>query len=345
MIGQLGSAFRAGPESPPGAGGLARQALGQARGADMRPLAAWVLAVALFLIYAALQPGTLSIGQIGTLAGDGLPLALLALGQGIVILTAGIDLSIGGVLSLGTALAATRFTGTGSALEWSIVILAIGLGAGALNGFLIGWLGLQPFIVTLATWSIFDGIALVVLPTAGGSVPEGFAAWIGDSSAGLPNAIWAFLVITAVWLWFRRTRLARRIYALGSDREGARMAGVNTTRTLLAAYMLSGLCAAGAALFYAMQTASGDPTAGDGLILPSVAAVVIGGTSLFGGQGGFVGTIAGVLTLTTLGDVIFALNLTSYWTVLADGLLLILAVLASGGLHAVQQRTRQKEAS
>lgn len=342
MIDQLGSAQGL---SSPRTDHLARRALDRSKDADLRPAAAWVLAVAFFLVYAALQPGTLSISSIGTLAADGLPLATLALGQGIVILTAGIDLSVGGVLSLGTAVAATEMHGTGSALVWSVVILAIGLGGGAANGFLIGWLGLQPFIVTLATWSIFDGIALVVLPTQGGSVPQGFAGWITSSTAGLPNPIWAFAVLALIWLWFRRTRLARRIYALGSDREGARMAGVHTTRTLLATYMLSGLCAAVAALFYAMQTASGDPTAGDGLILPSVAAVVIGGTSLFGGQGGFIGTVAGVMTLTTLGDVIFAFNLPSYWTVLADGLLLILAVLAGGGLQALQRRTGRRNST
>jgi ribose transport system permease protein len=345
MIDELGSPLRAGPDRAPSPGRLARQALGQARNSDIRPLAAWVLAVTFFLIYAALQPGTLSISQIGTLAADGLPLAMLALGQGIVILTSGIDLSVGGILSLGTAFAATHFHDTGSSITWGAVVLAIGLGGGAVNGLLIGSLGLQPFIVTLATWSIFDGIALIVLPTQGGSVPLGFAAWIGDNSAGLPNAIWVFLLMTVIWLWFRRTRLARRIFALGSDREGARMAGVSTTRTLLATYMLSGFCAAAAALFYAMQTASGDPTAGDGLILPSVAAVVIGGTALFGGQGGFIGTIAGVLMLTTLGNVIFAFNLPSYWTVLADGLLLILAVLAGGGLHALQQRAGRRSSS
>jgi ribose transport system permease protein len=346
MIDQVGSPVGTGPgSSPGGARRLARQLVGRALNADMRPAAAWVLALAFFLTYAALQPGTFSVGQIGTLVADGLALAALALGQGIVILTAGIDLSVGGILSLGTALAATHFRGAGSTLLWSVVILAIGLGGGAANGLLIGRLGLQPFIVTLATWSIFDGIALIVLPTAGGSVPGGYSAWITDNTAGVPNAIWALLVMAALWVWFRRTRVARRIYAVGSDREGARMAGVNTARTLLATYMISGLLAGVAALFYAMMTASGDPTAGDGLILPSVAAVVIGGTSLFGGQGGFIGTIAGVLTLTILGDVIFAFNLPSYWTVLADGLLLILAVLAGGGLRTLQLRAAQRKAS
>ena len=310
----------------------------RSRSADIRPAAAWVLTLILLFIYAGLQPGTLSTSSLGILAADTLALATLGLGQGVVILTAGIDLSVGGVLALGTTIAATHFTGTGTTLLWSVVILAIGTAAGLINGVLVGRLRLQPFIVTLATWSIFDGIALYVLPTAGGQVPGGFSGWINGSAAGIPNSIWALIALVAVWLWFRRTRAARRIYAVGSDREAARIAGVRIVPTLVTAYAISGLCAGGAALFYTMLTASGDPTSGDGLILPSVAAVVIGGASLFGGQGSFVGTVAGALTLTLLGDVIFAVHLPSYWTVLADGLLLIAAVLAGTGLQALQAR-------
>lgn len=310
----------------------------RSRSADVRPAAAWVLTLILLFIYAGLQPGTLSTSSLGILAADTLALATLGLGQGVVILTAGIDLSVGGVMALGTTIAATHFTGTGTTLLWSVVILAIGTAAGLINGVLVGRLRLQPFIVTLATWSIFDGIALYVLPVAGGQVPGGFSGWINGSAAGIPNSIWVLIALVAVWLWFRRTRAARRIYAVGSDREAARIAGVRIVPTLMTAYAISGLCAGGAALFYTMLTASGDPTSGDGLILPSVAAVVIGGASLFGGQGSFVGTVAGALTLTLLGDVIFAVHLPSYWTVLADGLLLIAAVLAGTGLQALQAR-------
>jgi ribose transport system permease protein len=308
--------------------------------ADIRPAAAWALTLVFLFTYAIKQPGTLSGSSLGTLAGDSLPLAALGLGQGIVILTAGIDLSVGGVLALGTTIAATHFTDAGTIVLWSVVILAIGAAAGLINGVLIGRFGLQPFIVTLATWSIFDGIALYVLPVAGGQVPAGFANWINGAALGIPNAIWAVAIMIVLWLWFRQIRTARKIYAVGSDREAARIAGVRIAPTVMTAYAISGFCAGGAAIFYAMLTASGDPTSGDGLILPSVAAVVIGGTSLRGGQGGFVGTMAGALTLTLLGDVVFAFNLPTYWTVLADGLLLILAVLAGSGLQALQARRR-----
>jgi ribose transport system permease protein len=339
VIDEYGLSGKAGPGlgENPGPWSVS-ELVSRARNSDIRPLTAWILALALFFTYAALQPGVISRDQIGTLCADTLPLAAVALGEGIVILTAGIDLSVGGVLSLGTALAATHFTNGSTTLLWSIVILAIGVGAGAFNGLLVGRLRLQPFIVTLATWSIFDGIALQVLPTAGGSVPASFSNWINQTTAGVPNAVWALIVMAGVWLWFKRTRAARRIYAIGSDSEGARIAGVHRPRTLLTTYAISGLCASIGALFYAMLTASGDPTAGDGLILPAVAAAVIGGTSLFGGQGGFIGTIAGALILTLLGDVIFVFNLPSYWTVFADGFLLILAVLVGSGLQQLQAR-------
>jgi ribose transport system permease protein len=262
----------------------------------------------------------------------------VALGEGVVILTAGVDLSVGGVLSLGTVIAATRFTDTGNSILWSFVILIIGIGAGCLNGFIIGRLHLQPFIVTLATWSIFDGVALIILPIQGGTVPGGFAAWINNSAFKVPNAVWALLVLAVLWLWFRRTRTAAHIYALGSNREAAIIAGVNPTRTLIRAYAISGFCAALASIAYAMLTASGSPTAGDALILPAVAAVVIGGTSLSGGRGGFIGTIAGALALTLLGDVVFVLNLSSYWTQFASGLLLLVAVLFGVVVERLQAR-------
>ena len=339
MTGTQTGAAAAGGGRPAGRAALAKLR-DYSASADIRPAAAWALTLIFLFTYAIKQPGTLSGGSLGTLAADTLSLAALGLGQGIVILTAGIDLSVGGVLALGSTIAATHFTGAGTTVIWSIAILAIGAGAGLINGVLVGRFGLQPFIVTLATWSIFDGIALYVLPTAGGSVPAGFANWINGAAAGIPNAIWALAAMIAVWLWFRRTRTARKIYAVGSDREAARIAGVRVTPTLMTAYAISGFCAGGAAIFFAMLTASGDPLAGDQLILPSVAAVVIGGTSLRGGQGGFVGTVAGALTLTLLTDVVFAFNLPTYGTTLAQGLLLILAVLAGSGLQALQARRR-----
>ncbi|MCU1495043.1 MAG: inner-rane translocator [Acidimicrobiaceae bacterium] len=305
---------------------------------DVRPGIAWALAIVLFVVYALQQHDVLSRLQLTDLCSATVFLVALGLGEGLVLLTRGIDLSIGGVLSMGTAIAATHFVSPGTELLWSSVIIVAGAGVGVLNGALIGILKLQPFIVTLATWSIVSGVALLILPIQGGSIPPHFASWINQSSLGLPNAAWIILAMVAGWSWFKRTRLCRRIYALGSDPEGAAIAGVNTRSTLIAVYGMAGVCAAVGSILYAMLTASGDPTVGNGEILPAVTAVVIGGTSLYGGSGGFVGTVGGAFALTLIADVVFAFNLTSYWQQLADGVVLIIAVLAGGAVRSMRLR-------
>ncbi len=309
-----------------------------ARRMDIRPAIAWGLAIVLFVVYALFQPDVVSRQQLTDLCAATVFLVALGLGEGLVILTRGIDLSLGGVLSMGTAIAATHFVSTGSEITWSAVILASGAAVGVVNGALIGILELQPFIVTLATWSVVSGIALLILPIQGGSIPASFANWINQSSAGFPNAAWVMVAMIVVWSWFKRKRLGRRIYALGSDPEGAAIAGVHPRSTLIAVYCMAGACAAFGSILYAMLTASGDPTVGNGEILPAVTAVVIGGTSLYGGSGGFVGTIGGAFALTLIADVVFVLNLSSYWQQLAYGVLLIAAVLVGGALRSMRLR-------
>ena len=157
---------------------------------------------------------------------------------------------------------------------------------------LIARLKLQPFIVTLATWSIWSGVAFWLLPTEGGTIPESFTSWFSNSYLGLTAPVWIIVALIVAWLWFKRTRLGVGIKATGSSAGSAFLSGVPIGVTTIAAYSLSGLFAALAGLFLTTQTASGSPTVGNDYILNSVA-VVIGGTSLFGGRGGLGGTIAG----------------------------------------------------
>jgi ribose transport system permease protein len=142
MTANLGVQPTAGDRWRPPVRQVAADVWARSRSADVRPAAAWVLTLILLFIYAGLQPGTLSTSSLGILAADTLALATLGLGQGVVILTAGIDLSVGGVLALGTTIAATHFTGTATTLLWSVVILAIGTAAGLINGVLVGRLRL-----------------------------------------------------------------------------------------------------------------------------------------------------------------------------------------------------------
>jgi ribose transport system permease protein len=304
-------------------------------------VAPWVILAALFAIYAALEPNVLALDQIGTIAVGALVLVLAAYGQTIVVLTSGIDLSVGGAISLSTALAATQMK-HGGVLEWTLIIFIVGTFAGVINGVVVTVARMQPFIVTLATWSILDGIALLVLPTQGGSVPVSFSEFIDGSTAGVPTSIVLLVALALVWLWLKRTRILRRVYAVGSDEESAFLSGVPIGRTKIVAYAISGLTGSAAGLVYAMQTSSGDPHAGDPFILTSVAAVVIGGTSLVGGRGGVSGTIAGALILTVIADVVFAIGLPQFWTPLLQGALMIAAVVV-GALALARQRRREGE--
>jgi ribose transport system permease protein len=303
----------------------------------------WSMLTALVLIYSSRQEGVFTREELNLDATATLTLLLVATGQTIVILLGGIDLSVGGIVSVSTALAATRFGEGGSDMAfWALAIVALGLAAGAANGVLIARLRLQPFIVTLATWSIWSGVAFWVLPTEGGTIPESFTTWVTESYLGLTAPVWLVFALIVLWLWFKRTRLGVAIKATGSSENSAFLSGVPTAATTVAAYALSGLFAALAGLFLVTQTASGSPTVGNDYILNSVAAVVIGGTSLFGGRGGLGGTIAGAFVLTMIANVIFAYELESFWSPITYGALLIVAVLANSltELYARRQAYR-----
>lgn len=306
---------------------------------SLAALAPWVLAALLYTSYILLQPNAIQLSSLGNDGITVLVLATVATGQTIVVLTAGIDLSVGGTMSLGSALLATQMHQS-SIFPWTIAVLAIGAGIGAANGLIITVFNIQPFIVTLATWSIVSGAALLVLPAAGGLVPTSFSNFIYGTTAGMPTSLILIAGLVVLWLWLKRTRLLRRVYAIGSDAEAAFLSGVPIASTKLAAYTLSGGFAMVAAIFYAMETSSGDPTSGDPFILISVAAVVLGGTSLFGGRGGVGGTVAGSVVLTVIADVLLAANVSQFWTPIVQGVLMISAVVI-GAVAA--RRTRERE--
>jgi ribose transport system permease protein len=231
---------------------------------------------------------------------------------------------------LGTVIAATRFGDDAlTTTLWAILIGLIGAAAGALNGMLISVLRLQPFLVTLATWSILSGAALMILPTDGGHLPDAWTAFGNSAFLGLSSAVWLLAFLILFWRWFDATRLGIAIRATGSNERSALLSGVPIFTVNIAVYGLSGLFAALAALYLTTQTGTGSPTIGKDYILPSVAAAVIGGISLFGGRGGLVGTAIGAYIFTIIGNLVFVLNVSSYWQSIISGLILLVAVLAS----------------
>lgn len=293
-------------------------------------LVACLMLAVIVAIYGSYQTGVFTLDELNLDTSASMTLMLAATGQTIVLLRGGIDLSIGGMISLGTVIAATQFGESPESVAfWSLAILAIGLGVGALNGLMISLLRLQPFLVTLATWSILNGIAMIILPTDGGGVPGWWVSFGYTQFLGLASPVWMLILLLVFWTWFRATRLGVAIKATGSNEKSAFLSGVSITRINVATYGLSGLFAAGAALFLTTQIGAGSPTIGKDYILPSVAAAVIGGVSLFGGRGHLAGTLIGAFILTLIGNLVFVLKVSSYWQPVASGVILLLSVLAS----------------
>jgi len=290
----------------------------------------WVLAIGLLIFYFALSPSTMNFGSLNLLTENALPLAWVAAGQMAVVTAAQIDLSVGSVMSLSTAIAATQMGSSGVDVFGTIlVIVLIGAALGAVNGFFVAYRGMSAFIVTIATWSIIDGLALLVLPSAGGAVPNGFANVINTTSPVSFGAI-ALVVSLLIWMWVRTTAGFMRLRAVGSSPEKAHWAGVAERRTTLMAFMFSGFAAACAGLVLAGITQSGDPNIGTSYILNGLATAVIGGVSLFGGSGSFAGVVGGAMVLTVVNDVVFALGLNSYLEPAIVGGILAVAVLTTG---------------
>jgi ribose transport system permease protein len=255
-----------------------------------------------------------------------MPLVFAGIGQSIVVLTRGLDLSVGGMIDLTNSLTATHMhSGTGSMLAWSLIALAIGAGGGLINGLLVAYGRLQPILVTLATLSIYQGLAIKVLPEPGGAVPLEYTKVLANPNGPYGLAFVAFVGV--VWLVFRRTRFGVEVYAIGNDEEAARAHGVHVRAIKIGAYVLGGMFAAAGGLFLAATTTSGDATSGDVFVLTSIAAVVLGGISFFGGRGSAIGTVAGAFVLTLLINVLFFASINPLYQSFFQGLFLVVAVL------------------
>lgn len=260
-----------------------------------------------------------------------LPLVFVALGQSLVVLTGGIDLSVGGVMSMCVTLIATQVHG-GALRSLAAVgaVLVVGAIAGAVNGLVVARGRIAPILATLATLSIYSGVALKILPEPGGSAPAGLTAAVANPSN--PVALLWILLVAGSWFLFRRTLFGLRIFAVGSDESSARAVGVPAVRVKIAVYALSGLFSALGAIAYVATTTTGDPTAGSPFVLTSIAAVVVGGIAFRGGRGSAMGALAGALALTLVIDVLFFAGIDPLYQPLFQGLFLVVAVLLGGGL-------------
>ena len=257
------------------------------------------------------------------------PLMIVAVAMTFVITTAGIDLSVGSVLALVNALSAIALQ---AGIPWPAVVVAmlvLGAGIGMLQGFFVAYEGIPAFIVTLAGLSAIRGTALLL--THGYSIPidpQSLFNAIGRGwVAGVPMpAIIAVIVLALGYVIFNDTTFGRYVTGVGANAEAVRRAGVNIRRTILSVYALSGLAAALAGVIIAARLGSGSSNAGVGFELDVIAAVVLGGTSLFGGRGTMVGTMLGALTVAVIGNGLILAHLSPFLTPIVEGVIILIAI-------------------
>ena len=279
-------------------------------------------------VLAVATPNFATASNIANLLRQGSMIAILAIGQTFVIITAGIDLSVGAIVGFSTVIVALLLQ-AGMPI-WAAVVLTLlmGLAIGLFHGFAIVKMGLPPFIITLATLTSLRGIGLLI--TNGSTIGiknEAFNAFSRGSFVGVPNLFWmVILVAVPAFIFLHQSRWGRYLFAVGSNSEAARLSGVRVPTMIYLAYSLSALCAAFVGILLAARIGIGNATQAEGWELQAIASSVIGGTSLFGAVGSIHGPLIGAFILATINNGANLLNLNSFWQRIITGVLIIVIV-------------------
>ena len=259
-------------------------------------------------------------------------LLIVTLGQMLVALVAGIDLSVGSVMSLAGCLIATQadpFAGDALPRNHTGTVLALlmGLCVGLVNGLGIAIAGIHPLIMTLATMTFLQGLAYLVLPIPGGQVAPALGQLVNGTAAGVPlPLLWCAACMLAVYVLLHRSRLGLHIFAVGAQARSAHLNGVQSRTVVVAAYVLCSLLAVVAGIYLTARVSAGDPTMGAAFGLESVAAVALGGVQLTGGVGSILGVVIGALSLGLITNGINLFGISPFLRGAVTGLLLLLAV-------------------
>ena len=305
--------------------------------------------LALVLYLSLVSPHFATLGNAKNLAHQNAHLAILAVGETIIIIGAGIDLSLGAVMAVSactTAVLATQQVfvlgiAIGPLNVWLAMLLGLAIGAlaGLINGLVITKGRIPDFIATLGMMETARGVALLV--TGGLPVPNYMATsavnkgqippelvWIGGKTIwGIPTGgILAVLVVFICWVIMTRTRLGRAIYAMGGNKEAARVSGINVDRTKVISYVIMGLLAGVAGVVMTGRMQSANALMGSGDELKAIGAVVVGGTNLFGGEGSIIGTLIGAIIMGVLGNGLNLLNVSAFWQRVLMGIVIVLVV-------------------
>jgi ribose transport system permease protein len=313
----------------------ARQMAATKKRAQFSALLGLTLVVLLALMWILLAFSTRAFwtyGNISNLLRQGTVVAILAIGETFVIITAGIDLSVGAVVGFSTVIIALLL-GSGVPVPLAILItLLAGLVIGAFHGFGVTKLGLPPFIMTLATLTAIPNIGFLI--TNGATIQiqnDAFSSFSTGDFLGVPNLFWMVVVVAIpAYILLHHSRYGRYLFAVGSNREAARLSGVNTVGIVYMAYMVSGLCAAFAGVLTSIRLTSGSAIHGQGLELEAIASSVIGGASLFGAIGSVHGPLLGSFILTTIANGANLMHVNSFWQKIITGGLIIVIVYFDG---------------
>lgn len=298
----------------------------------LRLLAANKSLIGLILLMAAVSlfsPNFLTIDNLMNILRQTSVNAVIAMGMTFVILTAGIDLSVGSILAFTGAVCASLVAADASLWVALPATLALGAALGAANGVVIALGGVQPFIATLVGMTVLRGATLVYTdgrPITTMSDP--FWAIGGEYVVGIPVPVLiAALAFIVCWFALSHLRFGRYVYAVGGNEQVTRLAGISTTRVKIIVYAISGLLAALAGIILTARLESAQPTAGTAYELDAIAAVVLGGTSLMGGRGHIFGTLIGALIIGVLNNALNLMDVSSYYQMIAKGAVILLAVL------------------
>jgi ribose transport system permease protein len=290
------------------------------------------LLVLLWIVLSVATPSFASSNNIANLLRQGSMIAIMAVGQTFVIITGGIDLSVGAVVGFATVIVAMMINAGFPIWVAILATLLVGVAIGLFHGFGIVKMGLPPFIITLATLTSLRGIGLLM--TNGNSIninSDTFTAFSRNSFIGIPYLFWMVILVgIPAYIFLHHSRWGRYLFSVGSNAEASRLSGVNVQRTIYMAYTLSGLCAAFVGVLLAARIGIGNPTQAEGWELQAIASSVIGGTSLFGAVGSVHGPLLGAFILATINNGANLLNVNSFWQRIITGALIIIIVYFDG---------------
>lgn len=302
----------------------------------------FVLLVISIIINLFLQPNMFSSDTLNGNMRVFLPLILVTVGQAIVLIGGGIDISVGGIVSIVNTLLATRVGLDGTPekmIQFILISILVGLAAGAINGFFIAYLRLQPIITTYATSFLYGGLALLILPNPGGGIPGSMAEiYRSTTPLGIPLAFYVIAVIIAGWIFMSSTRFGKYLFAVGGKMDAAYETAVPVTTIQFSIYVISGLMSALAGLTVTLLSGSGNAEIGSAITLNSITAAVIGGNALSGGLGGVAGPVMGAITLNLIQNIISFAHINTWWETLAKALIIVVALATPGIVKLLQRR-------